>query len=278
MAETRLYSYLMGAIGGDIAGSEYEFDPIKTKAFPLFSSRCRFTDDTVMTLAVAKALVESDAHENVEEFKKVLVETMHEFGRRYPKAGYGVRFNDWLRLNGRKPYNSCGNGSAMRVSAVGWYARSLEEAEVLAKASAEVTHNHADGIAGAVATAGTIYLARTGESKDVIREYVSRFYDLNFSLDEIRPTYDFEPCCDGTIQPSVVAFLESDSYEDAIRNTVSLGGDADTMGAITGAIAEAYYGIPGELEARAMSYLDDFLLNICDAFMECLSRQLPSDR
>lgn len=266
-------SRLMGAICGDIVGSVYEFDPIKTKEFPLFSSLSEFTDDTVMTLAVAKALARSNAHEDVEEFKKVLIETMHEFGKRYPDAGYGGRFLHWLESGSVEPYNSCGNGSAMRVSAVGWYARSLEEVEVLAKASAEVTHNHPDGVAGAVATAGAIYLARTGESKEVIREYVSRYYDLNFTLDGIRPDYDFEPCNDRTVPQSVVAFLESNSYEDAIRNTVSLGGDADTMGAITGTIAEAYYGIPEEIEETAMSFLDDYLLDVCDEFLLHVSKE-----
>lgn len=265
-------SRLMGAICGDVIGSIYEFDPVKHKDFVLFSELSEFTDDTVMTLAVAKSLIEINAHEDVDAFRRVLIATMHEFGKRYPYAGYGGRFLHWLESGSQEPYNSCGNGSAMRVSAVGWYARSLEEAERLAKVSAEVTHNHPDGIAGAVATAGAIYLLRTGADKDAIREYVSKFYDLNFTIDEIRPTYDFEPCNDRTVPQSVVAFLESESYEDAIRNTVSLGGDADTMGAITGAIAEAYYGIPEELEETAMSYLDDYLLDVCDEFLICLGR------
>ncbi len=271
-------SRLMGAICGDIVGSVYEFDPVKHKDFDLFSSLSTFTDDTVMTLAVAKSLVEVDAHNDVVAFKEALVRNMHDLGKRYPDVGYGNHFNLWLLLGKTEPYNSCGNGSAMRVSAVGWYAQSLEEAERLAKASAEVTHNHPDGIAGAVATAGAIYLARTGADKDTIRKYVAKFYDLNFTLDEIRPTYDFEPCNDRTVPQSVVAFLESESYEDAIRNTVSLGGDADTMGAITGAIAEAYYGIPEELEETAMSYLDDYLLNVCDEFLLCLERDKMDKR
>ena len=260
------HSYLMGAVCGDIVGSAFEFDPVKTKEFPLFSSLSEFTDDTVMTLAVANALMKSNAHINVERFKEVLIETMHEFGKRYPDQSYGGRFLHWLESESIKPYHSRGNGSAMRVSAVGWYAHSLEEAEMLAKASAEVTHNHPDGIAGAVATAGAIYLARMGESKELIREYVSHYYELNFTLDAIRAAYDFEPCNDRTVPQSVVAFLESESYEDAIRNAVSLGGDADTMGAITGAIAEAYYGMPENLEQTAMSYLDDFLLDVAEEF------------
>lgn len=269
----RRVSSLMGAICGDVVGSVYEFDPVKRKNFTLFSPFSEYTDDTVMTLAVAKALMDSNAQGDVTRFKETLVATMHDFGRRYPGESYGGNFQYWLESGSVEPYGSCGNGSAMRVSAVGWVAQSLEEAETLAKASAEVTHNHPDGIAGAVATAGAVYLARIGESMQEIRRYVSRYYDLDFTLDEIRPTYDFEPCNDRTVPQSVVAFLESDSYEDALRNTVSLGGDADTMGAITGAIAEAYYGIPEELEETAMSYLDEFLLSICDEFYAFLAEK-----
>jgi len=270
MKQMRQYSRLMGAVCGDIVGSTYEFDPVKTKKFPLFSSLSEFTDDTVMTLAVAKALAESHAHEDVEGFKQVLIRTMHEFGKRYPDVGYGGKFLRWLEMGSTEPYNSCGNGSAMRVSAVGWYARSLEEAEALAKASAEVTHDHPDGIDGAIVTAGAVYLARMGEDKAVIREYVSRYYDLDFTLDDIRPTYRFEVTCFWSVPQSVVAFLEGNSYEDTIRNAISLGGDADTQAAIAGAIAEAYYGMPEELEETAMSYLDEYLLDAADAFFLCL--------
>ena len=271
--DKRVTSCLSGAICGDVIGSVYEFDPVKVKNFTLFSPLSEYTDDTVMTLAVAKALTEVNAHEDVEGFKTALIRNMHELGEKYPDCGYGGRFERWLLTGDTKPYNSCGNGSAMRVSAVAWYAKSLEEAEALAKASAEVTHNHPDGIAGAVATAGAIYLARMGESKETIREYVSKFYNLDFTLDGLRPYYEFEPCCDGTVQPSVLAFLDSDSFEDAIRITISMGGDADTMGAITGAIAEAYYGIPDELEQSALSHLDDYLLDIAEAFDEMLIKE-----
>lgn len=260
----------MGAICGDIVGSIYQFDPIKEKDFPFFSRQGEFTDDTVMTLAVAKALMDLDDAKDMGEFHRALIRNFHDFGDRYPDAEYGDRFCQWLESASDQPYNSCGNGSAMRVSAVGWYAQSLEEAERLAEVSAAVTHNHPDGIAGAVAIAGAVYLARMGESKQNIREYVERFYDLNFALDDIRETYDFESCCDGTVQPAVVAFLEGESYEDAVRNAVSLGGDADTLGAITGCIAEAYYGIPDDIEEKAASYLDDYLWDVALEFDRCV--------
>lgn len=263
-------SCLMGAICGDIIGSVYQFDPTKEKDFPLFSRSCEFTDDTVMTLAVAKTFVESSHPVDLDDFKRTLIANMHEFGEKYPEVGYGHRFLQWLDSGSVEPYNSCGNGSAMRVSAVGWYARTLEEAETLAEASAEVTHNHPDGIAGAVAVAGAIYLAKTGESKATIREYVSRYYDLDFTLDEIRPGYDFRSCCDGSIQPAVAAFLESDSYEQTVRNAISLGGDADTLGAIAGSIAEAYFGIPDDIVDAAVTYLDDYLLDVAQEFSQCL--------
>ena len=259
---------MIGAILGDIVGSIYEFDNIKTKDFELFDKNCMFTDDTVVTVAVAKALMEFEeiTKENVDSFKDTLVKVMHEIGVCYPDCGYGGHFGMWIFLEGTEPYNSYGNGSAMRVSPVGWYANSLEEAEFIAKATAEVTHNHPEGIKGAVVTAGATFLARTGASKEEIRDYISKYYTLDFTLDEIRPTYTYDITCQGTVPQAMVAFLESESFEAAIRNAISIGGDSDTMGAITGAVAEAYYGIDENHKETALSYLDDRLLDIVENF------------
>ena len=261
---------MIGAIIGDIVGSVYEFDNIKTKEFELFDKECFFTDDTVMTVAVAAALMEFEeiCDENAEEFKKCLVRTMHEIGVEYPDCGYGGHFLMWIMLNDRTPYNSYGNGSAMRVSSVGWFAKSLEETEIIAKVTAEVSHNHPEGIKGAVATAGAVFLARTGATIDEIKKYISKYYTIDFTIDEIRPTYDYDITCQGTVPQAMQAFFESDSFEDAIRNAISIGGDSDTLAAITGAVAEAYYGIPDDLRETALSYLDDRLLDITERFEE----------
>ena len=259
---------MIGAILGDIVGSVYEFDNIKTKDFELFKKECGFTDDTVMTIAVARALMRFECinEENLSEFKESLITTMHEIGCKYPDAGYGGRFLVWLLKNKREPYNSFGNGSAMRVSSVGWYAKTLEEAELIAKATAEVTHNHPEGIKGAVATAGAVFLGRKGASMDEIKAYVENFYTLDFTLDEIRPTYEFDVTCQGTVPQAMQAFFESESFEDAIRNAISIGGDSDTLAAITGAVAEGYYGMPEGLKESALSYLDERLLSITEHF------------
>ena len=254
---------MIGAIIGDIIGSRFEFKNIRTKTFDLFSGgwrRCAFTDDTVMTIAVAKALSKYKKITELEKFKKTLVRTMHQVGVRYPLCGYGQRFSAWLFCGLRKPYNSYGNGSAMRVSPVAWYANSLEETEALAKASAEVTHNHPEGIKGAQAIASAIYLARTGKTKEEIRQYIiENYYQIDFTLDKIRPTYRFNETCQGSCPQALQAFFESTSFEDAIRNAISIGGDSDTIAAMTGSIAEAYYGIPEDIKTKALSYLDYYL-------------------
>lgn len=259
---------MTGAIMGDIVGSVYEFDNIKTKEFTLFDRECIFTDDTVMTVAVASALLrfEKIDESNVDEFKRVLVEEMHLIGKKYPDCGYGGRFFRWIMFDRTEPYNSFGNGSAMRVSPVGWYAKTLEEAEFIAKATAEVSHNHPEGIKGAVATAGAVFLARSGASKKEIRAYTEQFYNVDFALDEIRPVYDYDVTCQGTVPPAMVAFFEAESFEDAIRNAISAGGDSDTLAAITGGVAEAFYGIEEEYRETALSYLDDNLLKITEEF------------
>ena len=259
---------MIGAIFGDIVGSVYEFHNIKTKDFVLFGKQCAFTDDTVMTLAVADALTRCGG--DAEAFRQSLIEVMHQYGERYPYAGYGGRFQVWLREGETAPYGSFGNGSAMRVSPVAWYARSLEETLTLARVSAAVTHDHPEGIRGAEATAGAIYLARTGADMAAIRAFVSQYYDVTFTLDEIRPSYAFNETCQRTVPQAMVAFLESTSFEDAIRNGVSIGGDSDTLCAITGAVAEAYYGMSEEETRKALSYLDGALLAVVDSFAQLL--------
>lgn len=257
---------MIGAIFGDIVGSVYEFDNIKTKDFPIFSSLCDYTDDTVMTVALADALMQLDKTSDTEGFKNILVKSFHKYGKAYPYAGYGSYFGLWLRNEWTEPYGSYGNGSAMRVSPVAWYARSLDETLALAKASAEVTHNHPEGIKGAVVTAGATYLARMGASKEQIRDFVCRYYDMSFTLDEIRPSYRFNETCQATVPQAMQAFFESVSFEDAIRNGVSLGGDSDTLCAICGAVAEAYYGMSdGEIE-KALSYLDGSMREVVKKF------------
>ena len=256
---------MYGAILGDIIGSPYEFDRgSKTKDFPLFSPDSCFTDDTVMTVAVADALME--CNRNINLFKQILVKKMHSYGRKYPDAGYGGRFADWLFNERTEPYNSYGNGSAMRVSPVAWYADSLEEAIIFARASAEVTHNHPEGIKGAIVTAGAAYLARAGADMDEIKKFVSSYYDTNFTLDSIRPTYRFNETCQNTVPQAMQAFFESTSFEDAIRNGISLGGDSDTLCAICGAVAEAYYGMSDTEINSALGYLDGELSKIVNRF------------
>ena len=251
---------MYGAILGDIIGSPYEFDcGDKTKVFPLFVKNSVFTDDTVMTIANAEWLLS----------KGVLMDIMRKYGHKYPGAGYGGMFYDWLKSRCPKPYNSFGNGSAMRVSPVGWAFDTLEETLEAAKQSAEITHNHPEGIKGAQATAACIFMARTGKSKQEIKEYVeTKFgYDLSRTCNEIQPTYQFNESCQGTVPESIIAFLESTDFESAIRLTVSLGGDADTMGAITGAIAEAYYNvIPEHIKNEVLKRLPEEFINVLGEF------------
>ena len=250
---------MLGAIIGDVIGSPYEFGAEKTKDFPLFLPECMPTDDSIMTIAVGCACAEADCTDE-EEFKAELVKWMRQLGRLYPNAGYGKMFFQWLMSNTAKAYGSMGNGSAMRVSAVAWVADSLEEAERLAKWSAEVTHNHPDGIKGAQAVAAAIYLARTGAPKEEIRAYVEKYYyDLDFTIEEIREEYVHDMTCEGSVPQAIVSFLDAEDFEDAIRNAISLGGDGDTQGCIAGAIAEAYYGIPEELQEEVMDYMDEEL-------------------
>lgn len=263
---------MFGAIIGDIAGSRFEFDNCKSKEFELFTNTCDFTDDTVMTLAVAKALLPYEAITDMDTFKRELVRVMHEVGMPHPHCGYGGRFCTWMMKNDIEPYGSYGNGSAMRVSPVAWFAGSLGECERLAAATAEVTHNHPEGIKGAVVVAGAIYLARTGHSMAEIREYTEQYYHIDFTLDEIRPDYDFVETCQGSVPQALEAFFESAGFEDAIRNAVSIGGDSDTIADMAGAIAEAYYGADWEMKDIALSYLDLDLLDIAEEFERRIMR------
>ena len=257
---------MFGAIYGDIAGSAYEFRNIRTKDFTLFERPCRFTDDTVMTLAVAKALTDTDRAEGTEGFRERLIDAMHAFGRTYPYAGYGGYFHRWLKSESRTPYHSFGNGSAMRVSPVAWFAETLEEALLYAQASAEVTHDHPEGIKGAIVTAGAVFLARRGASKEEIADFIVPYYTLDFTLDEIRPHYIFDATCQGSVPQAMQAFLEAESFEDTIKNAISIGGDSDTIAAIAGAVAEAYYGMTEEEKDKARSYLTDHLREVISDF------------
>ena len=267
---------MLGAILGDMVGSPYEFDRNnhKSKDFPLLSERSHFTDDTVMTLAVARGLMagQGDAQKT---FAEVRYEMRH-WGRRYPHAGYGGMFRRWLRAEHPQPYGSFGNGSAMRVAAAGWLFDTLDKTLEMAKVTAEVTHNHPEGSKGAQATAAAIFLARTGHSKLEIKRYVEQTfgYDLSRTCDEIRPGYRHVETCQQTVPEAIIAFLESAGFEDALRNAVSLGGDSDTLACITGGIAETFYGMPPELQQKTLKRLPEEMQAACELFRENLESSM----
>ena len=271
---------MYGAILGDIIGSPFEFDRgDKTKDFKLFSRRSHFTDDSVMTLAVCEALLKVGQDAAVKEIEDAVISSMQSWGRRYPYEGYGGYFRHWLTARHPEPYNSFGNGSAMRVSAAGWLYNSLEKTRVVAKATANVTHNHPEGIKGAEAIASAIFMARNGSSKEEIKKYIENefHYDLNRTLDEIRPSYHMDETCQKTVPEAIIAFLEAKDFEDAIRNAVSLGGDTDTLGAITGSIAEAYYGIPEWLISECRNRINKDMRDVVDAFYSLVRKDdLPN--
>ena len=286
---------MYGAFIGDIVGSKYEFNNIKTKEFPLFSNGCDYTDDTIMTVAVAKAIMLSkneQFHGGKKTLREFFIETMQDFGRRYPypKGAYGGSFAQWLRQPDPQPYGSFGNGSAMRVSPCGLAAVELEEARLLAAISAAVSHDHPEGIKGAQAVACAVFLAKSGKSKEEIRDYIEKnFYKLDFTLDSIRDTYSFDASCQGSVPQAIVAFLESENFEDAIRNVISIGSDCDTTGAITGSIAWTYYAVRTgdyrgwvynefdssmlEIKNQAMKYLPEEFIEIADEFHEMCWRR-----
>lgn len=252
-------NFLCGAVAGDIIGSIYEWNATKKTDFYLFTPFSKYTDDTVMTVANADWLNTGDS----------LLGIMQDYGNRFPHAGYGGMFRSWLREDDPKPYNSFGNGSAMRVSPVGWVFNTLEETLEAAKTSAEITHNHPEGIKGAQATAACIFMARTGKSKEEIKEYIELTfgYDLSRTCDEIRPNYKFDVTCQGSVPESIIAFLESTDFENALRLAISLGGDADTMGAITGGIAEAYYGdVPVHIRKEVLKRLPNDFIEVLQKF------------
>lgn len=256
---------MLGAIVGDIVGSIYEFNNHRSKDFPLFGEDCKFTDDTVLTIAVADCLMNNG---NYTEYIK-------NYARKYTGRGYGGRFRQWISSESMEPYNSWGNGSAMRVSAVGFAYNDLEAVMNEAKRSAEVTHNHPEGIKGAQATAVAIFMARKGHSKEQIKAAIAQSfgYDLNRTVDEIRPTYVFNESCQETVPEAIIAFLESKDFEDAIRNAISLGGDSDTLACITGGIAEAFYGgVPEDIAKKALSYLDSNMREVVEKFYGSLSQ------
>ena len=256
---------MIGAIIGDIAGSRFEWHNIKTKEFELLMRDCHFTDDTVMSLAVCEALMSCKS--NHSDLSEQAIACMQEIGNKYPHAGYGGSFRRWLRTQNPQPYNSYGNGSAMRVSGCGYAAESIEEAIQFSRMVTEVTHNHSEGIKGAEATAVAVYLARTGKNILEIRDYINKhYYPINFTLDSIRDDYTFDVSCQGSVPQALEAFFESRSFEDAIRNAISIGGDSDTIAAITGSIAEAYYGVPTSIRKHALTFLDERLLNILVEF------------
>ena len=256
---------MLGAIIGDIVGSRFEWHNIKSKEFEFLTYKCSPTDDSIMTLALAQAILVSKP--DYSDLSQNAVECMQRVGRNYPDCGYGGKFRRWMFSSNPQPYNSFGNGAAMRVSPAGFAATSLEEAKVLARKVTEVTHNHPEGLKGAEATAVAIYMARTGSSILEIRDYIDRnYYPMNFTLDGIRKDYRFDVTCQGSVPQALMAFFESTGFEDAIRNAISIGGDSDTIAAICGGIAEAYYGIPSDIRKHALTFLDKRLLQILVVF------------
>jgi len=258
---------MIGAICGDIIGSVYEFSGEKNYEFPLFSGNSEFTDDTVLTIAIADALISGEAYE----------EFLYKYAICYPGRGYGGMFSGWVKNPFRKPYNSFGNGSAMRVSPIGWWFHDLDTVLMEAKRSSEVTHNHPEGIKGAQAVASAIFLARNGETKQSIKKYITNNfgYDLTRKVDDIKQGYEYDVTCQGSVPESIIAFLESSDYEDAVRKAVSMGGDVDTMACIAGSIAEAYYKkIPENIVFESRKRLDSRLLIVLDLFDRKLKKRL----
>jgi len=266
---------MYGAIIGDIIGSIYETNNIKSKKFNLYSKRNTFTDDSVMTCAIMLACIKYNENKDKIRFKQDCIKYMQTLGMMYPNAGYGRTFIKWIFSINPQPYNSYGNGSAMRVSPVAWISNSLVEAEELAEISASVSHNHPEGIKGAKAVAASIWLAKNGNSKEDIYTYIcNKYYPLNFEINEIRDNYSFDVSCQGSVPQAIKSFLESSDYEDSIRNSISLGGDSDTIAAISGSIAEAFYGIPQPILEQGINYLDKNLLKITKKFTNLIMNNI----
>ena len=276
---------MIGAIIGDIVGSRFEFNNHRSKKFELFSDDCQVTDDSIMTIAVAKAMIETKKKEelsfedryNYESYallEKMTIKYMQEIGRKHPYCGYGGRFGQWGFSNNPKPYNSFGNGAAMRISPVGFIATSESEVCKLSEIVTSITHNHEEGIKGAEATAVALFMAKHGYTKEEIRDKISKnYYNLDFTIDKIRNTYKFNETCQGTVPQAIEAFLESTSFEDSIRIAISVGGDSDTLAAITESIAEAYYSVPDDIKNKALTYLDSELRSIYEEWCEFVGNE-----
>ncbi|WP_129723843.1 ADP-ribosylglycohydrolase family protein [Xylanivirga thermophila] len=272
---------MIGAIIGDIVGSRFEFTNYRDKNFKLFTDNCQATDDSIMTLAVAKAIMETEKIKGISvgEYDKLLekmtIKYMQKIGGNYPNCGYGGMFSQWIFSENPRPYNSFGNGAAMRISPAGFIAKTESEAKRLSEIITRITHNHPEGIKGAEAVVVAIFMARQGVAKNEIRKKIdTSYYPLSFTIDEIRDTYKFNETCQETVPQAIEAFLESISFEDAIRTAVSVGGDSDTLAAITGSIAQAYYGVPKNIEEKALAFLDTDLRAIYDEWNAFLSKEL----
>lgn len=266
---------MYGAILGDIVGKPYEHNfKMKNKVFPLFVPASHFSDDSVMTIAIADGLLHVAKEASLDEIRSAVIRSMQYWGRKYPRAGYGGRFRYWLYEEDPQPYRSFGNGSAMRVSPVGWLYDTIERTRAVAAATADVTHNHPEGIKGAEAAASVIFLARHHTSKEEIKAYVEQNfgYDLSRTVAEIRPTYQFDSSCQGTVPEAIIAFLEGTTFEDVLRTAVSLGGDCDTLTSIASAMAEAYYGMPDNLRAEVRNRIQPDMLAVVDQFDQHLGR------
>ncbi len=274
---------MLGAIIGDIVGSRFEFNNYRGKDFELFTDDCQVTDDSIMTIAVSRAIMDTEKLINPSSsrdrldnnyyslLEKFTIKYMQEIGRKYPDSGYGGMFSKWLSSDNPKPYNSFGNGAAMRISPVAYIASNECEVCRISEVITGVTHNHEEGLKGAEATAIAVYMARCGHTKDEIKnKIINNYYPLDFTIDEIRDTYQFNETCQGTVPQAIEAFLESTSFEDAIRTAISVGGDSDTLAAITGGIAEAYYEVPTNVKEKTLSYLDDYLLSIYNSWVNFL--------
>ena len=270
---------MLGAIIGDVSGSRFEWENLKSKDFDLLTYRCHPTDDSNMTLAIAQAILQANG--DWSKLPTLAIDSMREFGRKYPH-GYGSHFKQWLQSDHPQAYESWGNGSAMRVSPCAWVATSLEEALQLSDAVTNVTHNHPEGIKGARAITAAIWMARQGSSILAIRDHIhENYYPLDFTLDQIREDYEFDVSCQGSVPQAIEAFVESKSFEDAIRNAISIGGDSDTIAAMAGSIAEAYYGIPADIRNHALTFLDQTQLSVVNAFEQkygmAIEKQVKKD-
>lgn len=257
---------MLGGIFGDIIGSKYEFHNHKSKQFNLFDENCRFTDDTVMTIAIMHALIL--CHERMGMFQDTVIKCMQYFGQRYPKAGYGRSFYKWIYRKYPEPYNSFGNGAAMRISGIPYACGSLDEVLMTTELATNITHNHPEGIKAAKCIASCIWIALNKGSMNDIKENAFKYYKIDFNLDEIRPSYKFDVTCQGSVPQAIECFLESKSYEDCIRNAISIGGDSDTIACIAGSIAGEYYGIPNQIEKEGIKYIDGYLLKTLYIFDE----------